>query len=151
MIHFQNKSGKLFQPEYPQLRKIHTMVLHDHGIDPTNIQISLILTTDQELKGLNAAYRKINAPTDVLSFLADEIDPESGKRYLGDIVISLDQVKKQSEELGDSEKNILILLTIHGLLHLLGYDHDTNLEKDKMWKEQSRYLEEFKVKVKIPD
>jgi probable rRNA maturation factor len=151
MIHFQNKSGKHFQPVYPQLRKIHTTVLHDHGIDPTNIQISLILTSDQELEGLNAAYRKINAPTDVLSFLADEIDPESGIRYLGDIVISLDQVKKQSEELGDSEKNILILLAIHGLLHLLGYDHDTNLEKDKMWKEQSKYLAEFKAKVKIPD
>jgi probable rRNA maturation factor len=60
-------------------------------------------------------------------------------------------MKKQSEELGDSEKNILILLAIHGLLHLLGYDHDTNLEKDKMWKEQSKYLAEFKVKVKIPD
>ncbi|KPJ85829.1 MAG: hypothetical protein AMS17_13870 [Spirochaetes bacterium DG_61] len=87
--------------------------------------ISLLVCDDEFIHTLNSRYRKRDAPTDVLSFSMDEgVWQGVQNRILGDIVISIDSTQRQAEELGESiEKEFCILFT-HGLLHLLGFDHD---------------------------
>jgi probable rRNA maturation factor len=151
MIHFQNKTRISVRSDYPALRNISSYILTDNDLIPSKTDLSVLFTNDWDIAELNSVYRDIEGPTDVLSFVADEIDPESGKRYLGDIVISLDQVKKQSLQYGDDKTAVIILLTIHGILHLLGYDHLESAEKQIMWRKQEQYLAFFKVKVHYPD
>jgi len=96
-----------------------------------DIEISITFVDDGEMQELNNAHRGKNATTDVLSFsqyTADEI-PNLNKKgnfaLLGDIVISLDKAKAQAAEYGHSIERELAFLTVHSVLHLLGYDHDT--------------------------
>lgn len=102
--------------------------------------ISVALTTDEDIQQLNAQFRGIDRPTDVLSFESDETDPESGIRYLGDIVISYPRALQQALEAGHPVNNELMLLTAHGVLHLLGYDHATPDAKKTMWSLQDLVL-----------
>lgn len=107
--------------------------------------ISIALTTDEDIQQLNAQFRNIDRPTDVLSFESDETDPESGMRYLGDIVISYPRALKQAEEAGHPINSELMLLTAHGVLHLLGYDHGTPDTKKTMWTLQDQVLKSNQV------
>ena len=90
-----------------------------------NCEVCLTLTSDSRIKKLNRKYRKKNRPTDVLSFSMLE-----GRNYLienpilGDVVISLDTMRRQAKEYEVNEYQELLRLLIHGLLHLLGYDHE---------------------------
>ena len=102
--------------------------------------VSIALTTDEDIQQLNAQFRGIDRPTDVLSFESDETDPVSGLRYLGDIVISYPRALQQALEAGHPVNNELMLLTAHGVLHLLGYDHDTPDSKKTMWSLQDQVL-----------
>ena len=86
-------------------------------------EIELLLCDDAAIRELNREYRGIDRPTDVLSFPLTEAIPGTP---LGSIVISLDHVERKARELGHSEEDELALLFIHGLLHLLGYDHETD-------------------------
>ena len=88
----------------------------------TDKDIELILTTDEDIQELNKAYRNNNKPTDVLSFPLKEMPGMP----LGSIVISIDTAKKGAESFGHSTEDEIKLLFIHGLLHLLGYDHETD-------------------------
>ncbi len=107
--------------------------------------LSIVISNDEKLHILNNQFRGIDAPTDVLSFSADETDPDSGEIYLGDIIISIDQAYTnaaviQSEiETYTIEKELLTLV-IHGVLHLLGYDHAEQEEKKRMWEIQEKVL-----------
>ncbi|MBF0279635.1 MAG: rRNA maturation RNase YbeY [SAR324 cluster bacterium] len=93
--------------------------------------ISLYFTDDQEIQELNRHYRNQDKPTDVLSWSYWEQDPDS--EVLGDIVISLDRIKKQAKLHNFSEKVELIRLLAHGCAHLVGYDHELSpLEEQKM-------------------
>ncbi len=80
------------------------------------------MTGDDRIRELNRQYRNIDAATDVLSFPDGALLP-SGRRLLGEIVISLDAVRRQADELGHGELRELSELALHGTLHLLGYDH----------------------------
>jgi probable rRNA maturation factor len=102
--------------------------------------LTLVLTDDRKLHQLNLEYLGIDAPTDVLSFLADFNDPDSQERYLGDIIISVPRALAQAEENKSSVEAELILLTVHGTLHLLGYDHATVEDKEKMWAIQNEIV-----------
>ena len=93
-------------------------------------EINLILVDDEEISTLNKQYRDIDAPTDVLSFSMNEKGPD-GKFYLGDIVISIPKALKQSIDKNHSLEKELKLLVIHGLLHLLGYEHFKGIEKQE--------------------
>ena len=94
--------------------------------------------TEDSIRDLNKTYRDTDSVTDVLSFESDgEIDPETGKEYLGDIVVCLEQAKRQAEQSGHSVQNEIALLEIHGLLHLLGYDHMDEEQHTEMWKYQN--------------
>jgi len=105
-----------------------------------NLNLGVLICTDAEIKKLNQQYRQLNSPTDVLSFQAEEVIPELEFRYLGDIVVSYETAFVQSQKLGHSVSNEILILIIHGLLHLLGFDHDTENSKSKMWQKQYEAL-----------
>ena len=112
---------------------------------PYEAEVSLLLTSDEEIHRLNLEYRGIDRPTDVLSFPmidfekeadfsiveereADYFDPDSGELLLGDIIISVDKVAEQALKYGHSKKREFAFLVAHSMLHLCGYDHMTKKE-----------------------
>lgn len=86
-------------------------------------EVNIVVTGDDELQRLNRTYRKLDRPTDVLSFPDGDLLPDGGL-LLGEIVISLDAARRQAVELGHSELRELEELVLHGTLHLLGHDHE---------------------------
>jgi len=102
--------------------------------------LTLVLTSDTQIQILDRDFLGKDAPTDVLSFPASETDPETGRLYLGDIVISVPRAEAQSITAGHSLEAELSLLVVHGVLHLLGHDHAGVEEKARMWAAQSEVL-----------
>ena len=105
-----------------------------------NAELSVTLTDDAHIHELNKKFRGVDRPTDVLSFAFRESDePEiltDEVEILGDIIISLERAKFQAETYGHSYLREVIFLTVHGLLHLLGYDHIEESERLEMEREQ---------------
>ncbi len=107
----------------------------------TDGDLTIVLTDDAQLHELNRDYLGIDAPTDVLSFPASETDPETARRYLGDILISVPRAEEQAHAAGQTPEAEVQLLVVHGTLHLLGYDHAGDDDKTRMWKAQTEILE----------
>jgi probable rRNA maturation factor len=107
---------------------------------PAEVELTLVVTGDEALQELNRRYLEIDAPTDVLSFPAGEINPESGAFYLGDIAISYPRAQAQAAQAGHPVAAEIQLLVVHGVLHLLGYDHAGPGEKAAMWEIQDSVL-----------
>ncbi len=112
-----------------------------HESQPLDSELSIVLTDEARLQQLNRDYLGIDAPTDVLSFPASETDPETGARYIGDILISMPRARAQAESAGHPLQWEVQLLVIHGILHLLGHDHAEPEEKERMWNSQAEILE----------
>ena len=113
-----------------------------------NVIFNVIFVDNKTIHKINKEYRGIDSETDVISFALEdnkEIELEVG-RVLGDIYISVDKMKSQAKEYGHSEKREMAFLTVHGLLHLLGYDHMTKEEEEIMIKEQELILDGFGIK-----
>ena len=125
---------------------------------PFEISVNMLLTDDDSIHEINLSERSIDRPTDVLSFPALDFetpgdfsfvskkdvwcfDPETGELLLGDIVISLDTAKRQSEEYGHSIVRELGFLCAHSMLHLCGYDHMEDSEREDMERMQSEILD----------
>jgi len=117
--------------------------------DVPDIDLTIALVEDGRLQGLNRDFLGHDSPTDVLSFPADEPDPETGRRYLGDVVISSVRAAEQAGEHGHAVEAEMQLLVVHGVLHLLGYDHTEAGEKDRMWAAQAEVLERLGISPKI--
>jgi probable rRNA maturation factor len=113
----------------------------EHETESLDSDLSIVLTDDARLQQLNRDYLGIDAPTDVLSFPASETDPETGARYIGDILISMSRARSQAEAAGHPLESEVQLLVVHGVLHLLGHDHGKPQEKTRMWKAQAEVLE----------
>ena len=103
--------------------------------------LTIVITGNAQLRALNRAFRQVDAPTDVLSFATDD-QPRASKqtRYLGDVIISYTQANAQAKAGGHPVGAELQLLVVHGVLHLLGHDHDTRPGEAKMWQAQARIL-----------
>jgi len=112
-----------------------------HQKESPRANLSVVLTDNRKLRALNRDYLGIDAPTDVLSFPTSEPDPETGSRYLGDILISIPYARKGAKQAGNSLEAEVQLLVVHGVLHLVGHDHAQPKEKAKMWKAQREILE----------
>lgn len=119
-------SSENFEPTASQLEAVMTAA--DAAAKAENARdryASIVLTDDDTIHVYNRDYRSVDRPTDVLSFPADEGDdllaPPDG--FLGDIMISVPRAEQQGRELGHSTERELAFLTVHGMLHLLGYDH----------------------------
>jgi probable rRNA maturation factor len=113
----------------------------EHEAQSLDSELSVILTDDARLHELNLNYLGVDAPTDVLSFPASETDPETGARYIGDILISIPRAQTQADAAGHSLEAEVQLLVVHGVLHLVGHDHAEAKEKARMWKAQAEILE----------
>jgi probable rRNA maturation factor len=118
--------------------------------DPASCALTIVLTDDVQLQALNRDYLGIDAPTDVLSFPADETDPESGERYLGDILISFPRAAAQARQGGHAVQDELRLLAVHGTLHLLGHDHAEAGERLAMWAAQAEILRRLGSAITAP-
>jgi len=108
-------------------------------------EVTVVISSDDVLRSLNRQYRGVDAPTDVLSFEeaspADEfVLPGQESPYLGDVIISAPTAIKQAQAMGHAPFEEILLLTVHGILHLLGFDHLTPAEKVTMWQKQEEIL-----------
>lgn len=118
---------------------------------PDNAEVSVTFMSDEEIKEINAEYRGIDKPTDVISFALEEHTEGEMKVYgtldmptvLGDIIISVDTAKRQAEEYEHSLNREIGFLALHGFLHLLGYDHLNEDDEKKMFGRQKEILESF--------
>lgn len=128
------------------INKVIKQCFEVEHLENSKLYISITLTTPDNIQKINNEYRKINKPTDVLSFPMfekEEIDKKIKNQdfefedILGDIVISIEQVELQATEYGHSFERELAYMIVHGFYHLMGYDHMS--EKDKM---QMRQKEE---------
>ena len=112
-------AGKNFRSR--QYKRIASAILELLGRD--KVELSLALVSDAEMQRLNAKYRQMNYPTDVLSFAADKDFPVE-TRLLGDVIISVEKAAQQAKERRRTLDEEMITLLIHGIVHLLGYDHE---------------------------
>lgn len=114
-----------------------------YGLD--RAELSVTLTDNQHIHIINRQYRGVDRPTDVISFALNESDePEvqdAEVNILGDIIISLERAAEQAKEYGHSYRREVAFLTVHGLLHLLGYDHMEESERLEMEEEQRVVME----------
>ena len=118
-----------------------------YGVE--NAELSVTLTTDEKIHALNKKYRGIDRPTDVLSFAFRESDePEilgETVEILGDIIISIERAEIQAADFGHSFLREIIFLEVHGLLHLLGYDHIEDADRVEMEAEQDFVMAELGI------
>lgn len=110
----------------------------------TDSVFSIIFVDNEKIHELNKQFRGVDRPTDVISFALEDAEEEflSTIRVLGDIYISIPKMQEQAKEYGHSEKRELAFLVVHGLLHLLGYDHQTEEEEKVMFRIQEEMLNE---------
>lgn len=142
-------------------RQVIEQVLEEESC-PYEAEVNLLLTSDTEIHRINLEYRKIDRPTDVLSFPQMEYDapadfswaeahemdcfnPDTGELVLGDIIVSLDKVAEQADKYGHGRKREYAFLIAHSMLHLLGYDHMTEEEAAQMEARQSAVLEHLGI------
>ena len=112
-----------------------------------NCMFNIIFITNKEIHKINKEYRNVDRPTDVISFaLEDNKDIEyKDFRLLGDIYISVDRAIEQARDYNHSLKRELCFLSTHGILHLLGYDHQTKKEEEIMFTKQKELLEKYGI------
>ncbi|WP_062046312.1 rRNA maturation RNase YbeY [Bacillus sp. JCM 19034] len=115
-----------------------------------DIEVSITFVNEEQIQQINAEYRNKNQPTDVISFaLNDQIDGEVNvvgegmPNMLGDIIISVPHIKRQAEEYKHTFERELGFLTVHGMLHLLGFDHKTEAEEKEMFSRQENILMQY--------
>ena len=133
-----------------RVRKIVRQVLKAEEVTPP-YEVSLVFTDSGQVRQLNRHYRGVDQPTDVLAFYMHQQSgsdssftlPPDGVTHLGEIIISCPQALAQAREQGHSARRELALLVIHGVLHLLGYDHEEAREAMKMRAREKELLEKY--------
>jgi probable rRNA maturation factor len=107
--------------------------------------VALVITASETVRQLNHRYRGLDSPTDVLSFenTPDPNFPDMDQGHLGDVIIAYPVAQAQARATGHTPMEELILLAVHGTLHLLGFDHDTPAGKNKMWTAQNQIMAEL--------
>ncbi len=150
-IYFSSISSE-YDSYQEDFKKILSKVVETLGLDYEPV-VSVDLVDNETVHNLNRDYRGVDRPTDVLSFAYLETMSKKEKKSLtgkdveiGDLVISLDKMKEQAIEYGHSEKRELCFLFLHGLLHLLGYDHQNTRQEEEMFSLQDKILDELEIK-----
>lgn len=138
--------GKIDQEH---LNKIVLQTLRREGITEP-LTLGLLITDDDNIKGLNVRYRGEDRETDVLAFRMENdqgtfVSPPSVPVHLGDVVVSYARAVAQAEAYGHPIEQELHRLVVHGLLHLLGYDDQGDEERGRMWKKQEMILRDFQA------
>jgi len=113
-------------------------------------ELSIVLVGEERMRQFNLQFAHTDAPTDVLAFCDGSIDPDSNTTYHGDLIICYPIAELQASVGKHSLADELSLLTIHGVLHLLGHDHQAKVEKAAMWSVQSAILKDLGCKITSP-
>lgn len=137
-ISFEPETLTVEENLFEEILRAADVVGEIYGVE--NSELSITFTDDEHIHALNKKFRDVDRATDVLSFAFRESDePEvigTDFEILGEIIISLERAKVQAEEYGHSFLREIIFLEVHGLLHLLGYDHMADDERQEMETEQ---------------
>ncbi|HKM00174.1 MAG TPA: rRNA maturation RNase YbeY [Mobilitalea sp.] len=161
-LHIEYEAEGKPELNYEELLNKVTNACLDYENCPYEVDISILLTSDEEIQEINKEFRNIDSPTDVLSFPtinyespgnftgfeennADCFHPETGELLLGDIVISVDRALNQSKEYGHTMLREIAFLTAHSMLHLMGYDHMTEKERIQMEAKQEDILQRLQI------
>lgn len=138
------------------IKRVLEIALKRLGQPSKQLEMSLSVVSPEQIRELNKTYRNVDAVTDVLSFpvaevnrqvvvlsnfSTDSINPETDRLNLGDVIICLERAKQQAEEYGHSLKREMCFLALHGLLHLLGYDHIEQADEEQMTALQTEILQ----------
>ena len=144
-IDFFNETKENLEEEF---KTVHEVLVH--GLKKLKIDeaiFNVIIVDNNYIHKLNKEYRNIDRETDVITFaLEDDKTFNPDIRILGDVYISIDRVHSQSEEYGHSFLRELCFLAVHGMLHLLGYDHMEKEDEKVMFKLQEEILDEMGIK-----
>lgn len=126
------------------IRTVLAKAAEVYGLSP-HAEVSVLFTDNETIHVLNKDYRDKDMPTDVLSFALSEGEEPSiidgpEEDLLGDIIISVERAAEQAVEYGHSQEREVAFLVLHGMLHLLGYDHETEEERQEMRQEENHIL-----------
>jgi probable rRNA maturation factor len=144
-VNIYNQSNKELKKEISELKKFVKFSVNELNIK--DCYFNIIFVNNDYIKDLNKNYRNIDRETDVITFaLEDDKTVISKVRVLGDIYISIDKAISQAEEYGHSLKREISFLTIHGILHLLGYDHMNEKDEKKMFSLQDEILNKADIR-----
>lgn len=148
---FENETELNISPELLKLFEEAVLASLKYEGFSDNVEVGLTLTNNEEIRSLNSKYRGIDRPTDVLSFpmidFGNESPDFSGRTVpLGDIVISVERAKEQAADYGHSLERELGFLTVHSMLHLMGYDHMTEQDEKEMFFKQREILDKMGLK-----
>lgn len=132
------------------INKVINQCFEEEKLQEKNLYVNVVLTTSKNIREINKEYRNIDKETDVLSFPMFEKEELKNVNLknpdiLGDIVISIEQVKNQAIEYNHSFERELSYMIVHGIYHLLGYDHLTENDKKQMRQKEEKILEQLKI------
>lgn len=148
-IDFLDETGKITDKD---LELVEGLLQHAAKIEQVEdgTELSVTFVTNEAIHEINKEYRHKDAPTDVISFALEELGEgetaiiaEGMPRILGDVIISIDRTREQAEEFGHSFERELGFLAVHGLLHVLGYDHMVPEDEKIMFGKQDEILESY--------
>jgi len=148
-IDFIDETEKVKESEITKIHELLQFAAKKQNLQG-EIELSITFVHNDQIQEINKDYREKDQPTDVISFALEELGEgetplvgEGLPRMLGDIVISIDKAEEQAKEYGHSYMRELGFLSVHGFLHLLGYDHMTKEEEEVMFTLQKDILDEF--------
>ncbi len=151
-----------FDFDYQTLAREVIIAACDAEKCPYEAEVNLTLVDNDSIHRINREFRQIDRPTDVLSFpmqvydtpadfshmedcVEENFNPDTGELLLGDIILSVDKVKEQATGYGHSEKREFAFLILHSMLHLFGYDHETEQEREAMEERQRNILDDLGI------
>ncbi|MEK4269984.1 rRNA maturation RNase YbeY [Bacillus sp. FSL W8-0940] len=149
ILDISDETGRLSEGQLEEIGKLLQFAAKEENV-ADQAEVSVTVVTNEEIQQINKEYRGKDYPTDVISFALEE-DGEGEVEIigadmppvLGDIIISADKAKEQAEEYGHSLMRELGFLSVHGFLHLLGYDHMTEEEEKEMFTKQKDLLNKY--------
>lgn len=146
-IDYLDETNSVQQEELDMIEKLFHSIVKMENLSG-EMEVSVTFVDNEKIRELNRQYRNIDKPTDVLSFPLEDETFESDEpmpRFFGDIVISIPKAKQQALDYNHSFQRELAFLAVHGFLHLLGYDHQTEEEEKIMFQKQKEILEKHGI------
>lgn len=148
-IDFNDEIGEVKDDEYKIVQELLLLTAEKEDVEE-GTEVSVTFVDNDRIQEINREYRDKDQPTDVISFAMEEMGEgeiaiigEDIPKVLGDIIISIPRAKEQADDYGHSFARELGFLAVHGFLHLLGYDHMTKEDEEKMFSRQKDILEEY--------
>lgn len=148
-IDFLDETNEVKSSHIEQVEKLLNFAAEKENVEAGS-ELSVTFVTNDRIQEINREYRDKDKPTDVISFAMEELGEgeteiagEGIPRVLGDIIISIQRTEEQAAEYGHSFERELGFLAVHGFLHLLGYDHETDEEEREMFGRQKDILDEY--------